>query len=102
MRQPTSELQAAVQADPALLSFRGRMPLTGGLPLVHAGTIVGGVGSSGGTPEEDVAVCEAAVAALAWLGVNDWRGRVAFVRHPSLRREVRQAPRRCPSRAASR
>ena len=67
VRQPTSELQAAVQADPALLSFPGRMPLTGGLPLVHAGTIVGGVGSSGGTPEEDVAVCEAAVAALARL-----------------------------------
>ena len=68
VRQPTSELQEAVAATPALLSFPGRLPLTGGLPLVHGGKVVGGVGSSGGAPEEDVAVCEAAVAALARLG----------------------------------
>jgi len=68
VRQPTSELQEAVAANPALLSFPGRMPLTGGAPLVHAGTVVGGVGSSGGAPEEDVAVCAAVVAALARLG----------------------------------
>ncbi len=67
-RTPTSELQAAVPANPALLSFPGRMPLTGGLPLIHAGTVVGGVGSSGGQPDEDVAICDAAVAALARLG----------------------------------
>ncbi len=67
-RTPTSELQAAVAANPALLSFPGRMPLTGGLPLVHAGTVVGGIGSSGGQPDEDVAICDAAVAALATLG----------------------------------
>ena len=66
-RQATAELQAAVADNPALLSFPGRLPLTGGLPLVHAGQVVGGVGSSGGTPEEDIAVCEAAVAALARL-----------------------------------
>ena len=68
VRQPTSELQEAVAANPALLSFPGRMPLTGGVPLVHAGTVVGGVGSSGGAPEEDLAVCAAVVAALARLG----------------------------------
>lgn len=67
-RQPTSELQGAVAANPALLSFPGRMPLTGGVPLIHAGHVVGAVGSSGGTPDEDSAVCTAAVAAMAGRG----------------------------------
>ena len=67
VRQPTAELQAAIPANPALLAFPGRLPLTGGLPLVFEGTVVGGVGSSGGTPDEDVAICQAAVAALARL-----------------------------------
>jgi glc operon protein GlcG len=66
-RQPTEDLQAAVPANPALLSFPGRMPLTGGLPLVVDGVTVGGVGSSGGEPNDDVAVCAAAVAALTSL-----------------------------------
>ncbi len=65
--QPTEELQAAIPANPALLAFPGRLPLTGGLPLVFDGTVVGGVGSSGGTPDADVAVCEAAIAAIASL-----------------------------------
>ena len=67
VRQPTEELQEAIPANPALLAFPGRLPLTGGLPLVFAGTVVGGIGSSGGTPEQDVAVCGAAVAALTSL-----------------------------------
>ena len=65
--QPTEELQAAIPANPALLAFPGRLPLTGGLPLVFEGTVVGGIGSSGGAPADDVAVCEAAVTALASL-----------------------------------
>ena len=67
VRQPTEELQEAIPANPALLAFPGRLPLTGGLPLVFAGTVVGGVGSSGGAPDDDVAICESAVAALAGL-----------------------------------
>ena len=67
-RTPTAKLQEAVPANPALLSFPGRMPLTGGQPLVHAGTVVGGIGSSGGEPAEDEAVCRAGAAALAAIG----------------------------------
>ena len=65
--QPTADLQAAIPANPALLAFPGRLPLAGGLPLGFEGTIVGGVGSSGGTPDQDLAVCNAAVEALASL-----------------------------------
>lgn len=68
VRTPTAELQKAVADDPALLAFPGRLPLAGGLPLVHAGEVVGGIGSSGGEPEDDLRVCRAAVEALAKLG----------------------------------
>ena len=67
-RTPTSALQAAVRDNPALLSFPGRMPLTGGVPLVFAGAVVGGIGSSGGEPDEDEAVCHAGLRALAGDG----------------------------------
>lgn len=65
VRTPTSDLQAGIAENPALLAFPGRLPLTGGQPLLHAGTVVGGVGSSGGTPEEDERVCRAAIEAMA-------------------------------------
>ena len=67
VRTSTAALQEQVQADPALLSFPGRMPLAGGMPLLHQGRVVGGVGSSGARPDEDEQVCQAAVAALAGL-----------------------------------
>lgn len=63
-RTPTRSLQEQVPANPALLSFPGRMPLAGGMPIEHRGEVVGGIGSSGGQPEEDEAVCRAALAAL--------------------------------------
>ncbi len=66
-RTSTAELQEQVKAAPALLSFTGRLPLAGGMPIVHAGQVVGGVGSSGGRPDEDEAVCRALLAALANL-----------------------------------
>lgn len=67
VRSATRALEAQVPANPALLSFPGRMPLTGGVPLVHAGHVVGAIGSSGGQPDEDEAVCDAAVGVLRTL-----------------------------------
>ena len=69
VRVPTADLQKAVAADPALLAFPGRLPLTGGMPLVHGGEVVGGVGSSGGEPEDDLRICRAVRDALAKLPV---------------------------------
>lgn len=65
VRSPTKSLQDAVQGNPALLSFPGRLPLTGGVPLLHGDTVVGGFGSSGGEPDDDERLCNAAVAALS-------------------------------------
>ena len=66
-RSSTATLEQQVRDDPATLSFPGRMPLAGGMPLLHGGEVVGAVGSSGAQPDEDQAVCEAALAAMTAL-----------------------------------
>lgn len=38
--------------------------VAGGLPIEENGQVIGGIGVCGGTPEEDVAVCQAAIAAI--------------------------------------
>ena len=67
VRTATASLQEQVQANPALLSFPGRMPLAGGVPIIHDGSVVGAIGSSGGKPEEDEQVCAAVLRAFATL-----------------------------------
>ena len=64
VRSSTAQLEDQVQADPALLSFPGRMPLAGGMPIIHGYQVVGGVGSSGAQPDEDESVCRAVLAAF--------------------------------------
>ena len=64
VRSATADLEKDVQADPALLAFPGRLSLAGGLPVLHEQTVVGGVGSSGGKPEDDLRVCQAMMGAL--------------------------------------
>lgn len=38
--------------------------IPGGLPITDGGQVIGGVGVSGGAPEEDVAMCKAALATV--------------------------------------
>ena len=66
-RSATATLQEQADAHPAMLAFPGRLPLAGGMPLVHEGVVVGGVGSSGGSPEQDLAVCRAVLEGFAAL-----------------------------------
>ena len=66
-RSATAVLQDQVRSNPAQLSFPDRMPVTGGVPLLHAGRVVGAIGCSGGQPDEDVQVCAAGLAAFAGL-----------------------------------
>ena len=65
-RTPTATLQAQARENPAYLSFPGRVPLQGGLPITAGDETVGAIGVSGGKPEEDEAVCLAGIA--AWSG----------------------------------
>ena len=55
-KRPTKALQDALAAGGAglrLLALEGAVPVEGGLPLVMDGKIVGAIGASGGTSEQD-------------------------------------------------
>jgi glc operon protein GlcG len=51
----------------AILKLPGAIPLEGGVPLMADGKVVGGIGASGGTAQQDGIVANAAAAALAEL-----------------------------------
>lgn len=42
--------------------------ISGGLPIKHGDDVIGGIGVSGGMPDEDVVICEAALATALGQG----------------------------------
>ncbi|WP_375285721.1 heme-binding protein [Sphingomonas sp.] len=64
MRAPSGALTARLKDEPELLRLTDYLPMPGGLPVRHAGACIGGVGVSGGTGEQDVAVAQAGLEAL--------------------------------------
>jgi glc operon protein GlcG len=55
-KRPTKALQDALAAGGAglrLLALEGAVPVEGGLPILMDGKIVGAIGASGGTSEQD-------------------------------------------------
>jgi uncharacterized protein GlcG (DUF336 family) len=48
-----------------ILTLKGAVPIEGGVPIVVEGKIVGAIGVSGGTSEQDGVVAAAALAALS-------------------------------------
>jgi uncharacterized protein GlcG (DUF336 family) len=75
LRMPTQEVGALAQPGRSLYGIQhthqGRIVLFGGgLPLRLGGGVVGGVGISGGTVEEDIRIAEAVVKALEEM--EDW------------------------------
>ncbi len=66
-RRPTKffeDLIAQGGAALRILALPGILPIDGGLPIVRNGAIIGGVGASGGSSEQDGLVAAACVAAL--------------------------------------
>jgi glc operon protein GlcG len=63
-RSPTKALEDVVKERPATLAFPGRVPVQGGLPIMHKGECVGGVGVSGAKSFEDEQVAKAGLLAL--------------------------------------
>ena len=66
---PTSELAALAQTGQPLFGIQqtnaGRVViLGGGLPILRAGKVIGAVGASAGTADQDIAVSRAAIEAL--------------------------------------
>ena len=66
MQYPSANLQNRIKDNPQLMALDA-MPLQGGLPIVHAGECIGGIGVSGVLAEQDEQVCRAALDALARL-----------------------------------
>ena len=48
----------------SVLALQGAAPLTGGLPIVVGGRVVGGIGVSGGTGDQDEQVAAAGLATV--------------------------------------
>jgi glc operon protein GlcG len=63
-RQPTKRMEDLVRDRPGMLRFPNRLPIQGGLPLLHDGECVGGVGVSGVQSHEDEEIAAAGVAVL--------------------------------------
>jgi glc operon protein GlcG len=64
-RRPTSALEEAINGPrPAAITAHDFVMMSGGVPIVVDGQIVGAIGVSSDTPDHDVQVANAGVAAL--------------------------------------
>ena len=63
-RTPTKVLEDVVKERPATAAFPGRLAVQGGVPIMHQGECVGGIGVSGVKSHEDEQVAKAGLAAL--------------------------------------
>src|ERR1044072_1020350 len=65
-RQPSRDLGEQIKTGRiASLVLPGATPLQGGLPLIAGGKVVGAIGVSGNTPQEDEDIAKAAAAAFS-------------------------------------
>jgi uncharacterized protein GlcG (DUF336 family) len=69
MQRPTNMLKGWSESEPVFFSQVARMGMhpivatEGGVTIKRDGELLGGIGVSGGRPEEDQAICEAALTA---------------------------------------
>jgi uncharacterized protein GlcG (DUF336 family) len=67
-RLPTHQVAQMMQANPAWMASILKLPhitlMPAGYPLLVGQSVVGGIGTGGGTPEQDQVVAEAGAAAL--------------------------------------
>ena len=63
-RRPSKVFEDQIrEGRAAALALPGATPLQGGLPLVHDGHVIGAIGVSGNTPQEDEDIARAGAAA---------------------------------------
>lgn len=64
-KRPTKAFQDRVEKGATfLLGLPGAVVVAGGVPIEYQGQVIGAIGASGGTPDEDVQVDTAGIAAL--------------------------------------
>ena len=66
-KRATKVFADGVGSRPGLLQLPGALAIEGGLPLMHDGQILGAIGVSGVTSEQDGMIAQAGVEALAKL-----------------------------------
>lgn len=64
-RLPTKRLEEVTKERNGMLRFPDRLPVQGGLPIMHDGECVGGIGVSGVQSHEDEDVAAAGLGALS-------------------------------------
>jgi len=89
MQRPTYMLEGWRNSDPVFFTQVGRMgqhPIVatkGGFTLKRDGVIVGGIGVSGGSPDEDQKICEDVLRAAGFdLDFPEWAGASKPQLHP--------------------
>lgn len=63
-KQSTRLWEERIQKRPAFLTFPTEILIWGGLPIIHQGECVGGIGVSGVAAQDDEKVAQAGIAAL--------------------------------------
>jgi uncharacterized protein GlcG (DUF336 family) len=66
-KRPTKALEDAVKDRVSLLTLPNVTPLEGGVPLVYKGEVIGAIGVSGATSQQDAQVAKAGADTLAQL-----------------------------------
>jgi len=64
-KRPTKVFEDGVGGRPGLVMLPGALAIEGGLPLMHGGQILGSIGVSGVTSQQDGMIAQAGVEALA-------------------------------------
>jgi glc operon protein GlcG len=64
MRRPSKFWEDRMKERPGMLKFPEILPIQGGLPILHQGECVGGIGVSGVQSHEDEQVAQAGITAL--------------------------------------
>jgi len=63
-RKATKSLEETIKDRPVMLVFPDRLPIQGGLPIMHENQCLGGIGVSGVMSHQDEQVAAAGIAAL--------------------------------------
>jgi uncharacterized protein GlcG (DUF336 family) len=58
-----AQLQAGITVRPNVVTFGG------GLPIVEEGEVIGAIGVSGGSEEEDILCAQAGIDAIAYVSI---------------------------------
>src|SRR5262245_5492601 len=70
-RRPSKEFEDQVaNGRVAALALPGATPLQGGIPIVVDGKVIGAIGFSGNTPQEDEDIAKAGAAAIATFSLS--------------------------------